>query len=209
MAMKESVFVVFPRHLCDSIFISFRSILHLNLGRVLLLNHYNCRKKKALPVQKIKGLCSDIILWFGFVVKRAADEVSSEAKKPRIEVKPLLLCGVHRSGRTRVPYSQKNYQQKAFLSYRLARLCVLLSATLLCVSCFSDSDVVHITSHKETNQSCHFCLQCESFCPTFSYCLCWFHLQDEERVRLDKERLAARLEGHKEGIVQTDQIRYS
>uniref|UniRef100_A0A8C7V1T0 Parafibromin n=1 Tax=Oncorhynchus mykiss TaxID=8022 RepID=A0A8C7V1T0_ONCMY len=30
---------------------------------------------------------------------------------------------------------------------------------------------------------------------------------DEERVRLDKERLAARLEGHKEGIVQTDQIR--
>ena len=33
-------------------------------------------------------------------------------------------------------------------------------------------------------------------------------LQDEERVRLDKERLAARLEGHKEGIVQTDQIRY-
>lgn len=33
-------------------------------------------------------------------------------------------------------------------------------------------------------------------------------LQDAERVRLDKERLAARLEGHKEGIVQTDQIRY-
>lgn len=32
--------------------------------------------------------------------------------------------------------------------------------------------------------------------------------KDEERVRLDKERLAARLEGHKEGIVQTDQIRY-
>uniref|UniRef100_A0A8C4HJ08 Parafibromin n=1 Tax=Dicentrarchus labrax TaxID=13489 RepID=A0A8C4HJ08_DICLA len=32
-------------------------------------------------------------------------------------------------------------------------------------------------------------------------------LPDEERVRLDKERLAARLEGHKEGIVQTDQIR--
>ncbi|KAG2461254.1 CDC73 protein, partial [Polypterus senegalus] len=32
-------------------------------------------------------------------------------------------------------------------------------------------------------------------------------LKDEERVRLDKERLAARLEGHKEGIVQTDQIR--
>lgn len=32
--------------------------------------------------------------------------------------------------------------------------------------------------------------------------------QDEERVRLDKERLAARLEGHKESIVQTDQIRY-
>uniref|UniRef100_A0A3Q3XA20 Parafibromin n=1 Tax=Mola mola TaxID=94237 RepID=A0A3Q3XA20_MOLML len=31
--------------------------------------------------------------------------------------------------------------------------------------------------------------------------------EDEERVRLDKERLAARLEGHKEGIVQTDQIR--
>ncbi|PWA17554.1 hypothetical protein CCH79_00011351 [Gambusia affinis] len=30
---------------------------------------------------------------------------------------------------------------------------------------------------------------------------------DAERVRLDKERLAARLEGHKEGIVQTDQIR--
>uniref|UniRef100_A0A673AG18 Parafibromin n=1 Tax=Sphaeramia orbicularis TaxID=375764 RepID=A0A673AG18_9TELE len=29
----------------------------------------------------------------------------------------------------------------------------------------------------------------------------------QERVRLDKERLAARLEGHKEGIVQTDQIR--
>lgn len=27
-------------------------------------------------------------------------------------------------------------------------------------------------------------------------------------MRLDKERLAARLEGHKEGIVQTDQIRY-
>uniref|UniRef100_A0A3B3THI6 Parafibromin n=1 Tax=Paramormyrops kingsleyae TaxID=1676925 RepID=A0A3B3THI6_9TELE len=35
----------------------------------------------------------------------------------------------------------------------------------------------------------------------------WFLFQDEERVRLDKERLAARLEGHKEGIVQTDQIR--
>uniref|UniRef100_A0A8B9H0U8 Parafibromin n=1 Tax=Astyanax mexicanus TaxID=7994 RepID=A0A8B9H0U8_ASTMX len=33
-------------------------------------------------------------------------------------------------------------------------------------------------------------------------------IEDEERVRLDKERLAARLEGHKEGIVQTDQIRY-
>ncbi|CAJ0950003.1 unnamed protein product [Ranitomeya imitator] len=33
-----------------------------------------------------------------------------------------------------------------------------------------------------------------------------FH-KDEERVRLDKERLAARLEGHKEGIVQTEQIR--
>uniref|UniRef100_A0A674EJZ4 Parafibromin n=1 Tax=Salmo trutta TaxID=8032 RepID=A0A674EJZ4_SALTR len=32
-------------------------------------------------------------------------------------------------------------------------------------------------------------------------------IEDEERVRLDKERLAARLEGHKEGIVQTDQIR--
>uniref|UniRef100_A0A3Q2ZRM4 Parafibromin n=1 Tax=Kryptolebias marmoratus TaxID=37003 RepID=A0A3Q2ZRM4_KRYMA len=32
-------------------------------------------------------------------------------------------------------------------------------------------------------------------------------ISDEERVRLDKERLAARLEGHKEGIVQTDQIR--
>uniref|UniRef100_A0AAY4A8T3 Parafibromin n=1 Tax=Denticeps clupeoides TaxID=299321 RepID=A0AAY4A8T3_9TELE len=32
-------------------------------------------------------------------------------------------------------------------------------------------------------------------------------VEDEERVRLDKERLAARLEGHKEGIVQTDQIR--
>lgn len=31
--------------------------------------------------------------------------------------------------------------------------------------------------------------------------------QDEECVRLDKERLAARLEGHKEGIVQTEQIR--
>ncbi|KAJ8011225.1 hypothetical protein DPEC_G00055950 [Dallia pectoralis] len=31
-------------------------------------------------------------------------------------------------------------------------------------------------------------------------------IEDEERVRLDKERLAARLEGHKEGIVQTDQI---
>ncbi|KAM7336025.1 hypothetical protein ACRRTK_004518 [Alexandromys fortis] len=30
---------------------------------------------------------------------------------------------------------------------------------------------------------------------------------DEECVRLDKERLAARLEGHKEGIVQTEQIR--
>uniref|UniRef100_A0A6I8SHN5 Parafibromin n=1 Tax=Xenopus tropicalis TaxID=8364 RepID=A0A6I8SHN5_XENTR len=30
---------------------------------------------------------------------------------------------------------------------------------------------------------------------------------DEERVRLDKERLAARLEGHKEGIVATEQIR--
>uniref|UniRef100_A0A673AH64 Parafibromin n=1 Tax=Sphaeramia orbicularis TaxID=375764 RepID=A0A673AH64_9TELE len=28
-----------------------------------------------------------------------------------------------------------------------------------------------------------------------------------DRLRLDKERLAARLEGHKEGIVQTDQIR--
>lgn len=28
-------------------------------------------------------------------------------------------------------------------------------------------------------------------------------------MRLDKERLAARLEGHKEGIVQTDQIRYN
>lgn len=34
-------------------------------------------------------------------------------------------------------------------------------------------------------------------------------MKDEERVRLDKERLAARLEGHKEGIVQTDQIRYT
>ncbi|KAF3858712.1 hypothetical protein F7725_011913 [Dissostichus mawsoni] len=33
-------------------------------------------------------------------------------------------------------------------------------------------------------------------------------IEDEERVRLDKERLAARLEGHKEGIVQTDQIRF-
>nr|XP_040028157.1 parafibromin-like [Gasterosteus aculeatus aculeatus] len=34
-------------------------------------------------------------------------------------------------------------------------------------------------------------------------------IEDEERdkTRLDKERLAARLEGHKEGIVQTDQIR--
>uniref|UniRef100_A0A3B5LH40 Parafibromin n=1 Tax=Xiphophorus couchianus TaxID=32473 RepID=A0A3B5LH40_9TELE len=32
-------------------------------------------------------------------------------------------------------------------------------------------------------------------------------IEDAERVRLDKERLAARLEGHKEGIVQTDQIR--
>ncbi|TRY66109.1 hypothetical protein DNTS_035594 [Danionella cerebrum] len=32
-------------------------------------------------------------------------------------------------------------------------------------------------------------------------------IEDEERVRLDKERLAARLEGHKESIVQTDQIR--
>lgn len=32
--------------------------------------------------------------------------------------------------------------------------------------------------------------------------------QDEECVRLDKERLAARLEGHKEGIVQTEQIRW-
>ncbi|KAL1279790.1 hypothetical protein QQF64_014390, partial [Cirrhinus molitorella] len=32
-------------------------------------------------------------------------------------------------------------------------------------------------------------------------------VEDEERVRLDKERLAARLEGHKESIVQTDQIR--
>lgn len=28
-------------------------------------------------------------------------------------------------------------------------------------------------------------------------------------MRLDKERLAARLEGHKESIVQTDQIRYT
>lgn len=33
------------------------------------------------------------------------------------------------------------------------------------------------------------------------------YFQDEECVRLDKERLAARLEGHKEGIVQTEQIR--
>uniref|UniRef100_A0A3B4U3X0 Parafibromin n=1 Tax=Seriola dumerili TaxID=41447 RepID=A0A3B4U3X0_SERDU len=32
-------------------------------------------------------------------------------------------------------------------------------------------------------------------------------LQRPTQVRLDKERLAARLEGHKEGIVQTDQIR--
>uniref|UniRef100_A0A673LTD5 Parafibromin n=1 Tax=Sinocyclocheilus rhinocerous TaxID=307959 RepID=A0A673LTD5_9TELE len=32
-------------------------------------------------------------------------------------------------------------------------------------------------------------------------------VEDEERVRLDKERLAARLESHKESIVQTDQIR--
>ncbi|XP_068427248.1 parafibromin-like [Clinocottus analis] len=32
-------------------------------------------------------------------------------------------------------------------------------------------------------------------------------IEDEEQVRLDKEHLAARLEGHKEGIVQTDQIR--
>ena len=32
-------------------------------------------------------------------------------------------------------------------------------------------------------------------------------IEDEECVRLDKERLAARLEGHKEGIVQTEQIR--
>lgn len=36
-----------------------------------------------------------------------------------------------------------------------------------------------------------------------------FNFKDEERVRLDKERLAARLEGHKEGSVQTDQIRYN
>uniref|UniRef100_A0A8C4SJF6 Parafibromin n=1 Tax=Erpetoichthys calabaricus TaxID=27687 RepID=A0A8C4SJF6_ERPCA len=44
-------------------------------------------------------------------------------------------------------------------------------------------------------------LLCSNFleCDTIS--------EDEERVRLDKERLAARLEGHKEGIVQTDQIR--
>ncbi|MEJ1270131.1 cell division cycle 73 Paf1/RNA polymerase II complex component [Cricetulus griseus] len=33
-------------------------------------------------------------------------------------------------------------------------------------------------------------------------------IEDEECVRLDKERLAARLEGHKEGIVQTEQIRF-
>lgn len=32
-------------------------------------------------------------------------------------------------------------------------------------------------------------------------------MQDEEAVRLDKERLEALLEGHKEGIVQTKQIR--
>uniref|UniRef100_A0A669DLQ6 Cell division cycle 73, Paf1/RNA polymerase II complex component, homolog (S. cerevisiae) n=1 Tax=Oreochromis niloticus TaxID=8128 RepID=A0A669DLQ6_ORENI len=32
-------------------------------------------------------------------------------------------------------------------------------------------------------------------------------VEDEECVRLDKERLAARLEGHKEGIVQIEQIR--
>lgn len=44
------------------------------------------------------------------------------------------------------------------------------------------------------------------FATSDSFC---FDSQDEERVRLDKERLAARLEGHKEGIVQTDQIRYS
>lgn len=39
------------------------------------------------------------------------------------------------------------------------------------------------------------------------YSLISDYFQDEECVRLDKERLAARLEGHKEGIVQTEQIR--
>lgn len=48
------------------------------------------------------------------------------------------------------------------------------------------------------------------FCSLLIVCaLLSFPPQDEERVRLDKERLAARLEGHKEGIVQTDQIRYN
>lgn len=42
----------------------------------------------------------------------------------------------------------------------------------------------------------------------FKLIVCVCVCKDEERVRLDKERLAARLEGHKEGIVQTDQIRY-
>lgn len=46
-----------------------------------------------------------------------------------------------------------------------------------------------------------------SFCSLLNNSVCC-HIKDEERVRLDKERLAARLEGHKEGIVQTDQIRY-
>uniref|UniRef100_A0A3B4CIG7 Parafibromin n=1 Tax=Pygocentrus nattereri TaxID=42514 RepID=A0A3B4CIG7_PYGNA len=42
---------------------------------------------------------------------------------------------------------------------------------------------------------------------TQGMCSLYNYKSDEERVRLDKERLAARLEGHKEGIVQTDQIR--
>lgn len=46
----------------------------------------------VLLVWKINSFCADINLRLCFfIVKRAADEVSSEAKKPRIEVKSFRL----------------------------------------------------------------------------------------------------------------------
>lgn len=86
-------------------------------------------------------------------VKRAADEVSSEAKKPRVEVRSVLKLKYKKKICFQVWNAEK---QRAWM-------------LLMIYACAS---------------------------------------QDEERVRLDKERLAARLEGHKESIVQTDQIRY-